>query len=61
LIDNVPRETVNRWLKGDPDLPEEEALALQFGGQSGPSPPAPLSWVTESRHNMAVPSDSNWR
>lgn len=35
LFDNVPRETVNRWLKGDPDLPEDEALALQFGRAIG--------------------------
>tara|TARA_R110002124_G_scaffold130415_1_gene292300 strand:- start:136 stop:1071 length:936 start_codon:yes stop_codon:yes gene_type:complete len=35
LIDNVPRQTVNRWLKGDPDLPEEETLALQFGRAIG--------------------------
>ncbi|NCN85339.1 MAG: hypothetical protein GW808_06060 [Sphingomonadales bacterium] len=35
LFDNVPRETVNRWLKGTSDLPEEEALALQFGRAIG--------------------------
>ncbi len=35
LFDNVPRETVNRWLSGDPDIPEEEAVALQFGRAIG--------------------------
>ncbi|MEO9635444.1 MAG: hypothetical protein ABJF89_00785 [Parasphingorhabdus sp.] len=31
LVDNVPRETVNRWFKGADNLPEDQALAYKFG------------------------------
>ena len=31
LVDHVPKETVNAWFKGPGNLPDDEALAYEFG------------------------------